>query len=82
MSYSTVTRKGQVTIPKVMRDALGLELGDRVAFRRRGLELVVKPVKRSILDLEGVVEPRQRPEDFQQVRATVLRSRVRARAQT
>ena len=29
---STVTAKGQVTIPKVMREYLGLEPGDKVIF--------------------------------------------------
>lgn len=29
---STITEKGQVTIPKPVREALGLELGGRVAF--------------------------------------------------
>ncbi len=29
---STITEKGQVTIPKPVRDALGLEYGGRVAF--------------------------------------------------
>jgi len=29
---STITEKGQVTIPKAVRDALGLEYGGRVAF--------------------------------------------------
>lgn len=30
---STVTSKGQTTVPKPVRDALGLESGDRIAFR-------------------------------------------------
>lgn len=34
MPTSTVTTKGQVTIPKSIRDALGLHPGDRVLFVR------------------------------------------------
>ena len=30
--YTVVTRKGQVTVPADIRKALGLEVGDRVAF--------------------------------------------------
>nr|WP_214289936.1 AbrB/MazE/SpoVT family DNA-binding domain-containing protein [Mycobacterium tuberculosis] len=31
-----VTSKGQVTVPKAVRDALGLQSGDRVVFRVEG----------------------------------------------
>ena len=33
---STITTKGQVTLPKEFRDALGLKPGDRVAFTKDG----------------------------------------------
>jgi antitoxin PrlF len=32
MAESTVTSKGQITIPKVVREALHLEVGDKVYF--------------------------------------------------
>ena len=32
MSRSTITGKGQITLPKVVREALGVSYGDRVAF--------------------------------------------------
>lgn len=31
-----VTSKGQVTVPKAVRDALGIKVGDRVMFRVEG----------------------------------------------
>jgi antitoxin PrlF len=80
MSYSTLTRKGQVTIPKSLRDQLGLNLGDRISFQLRGEEIVLKPVHRTILDLQGSVKPKSRPEDFNEVRRQVAAARGRARA--
>ena len=32
MAESTITSKGQITIPKVVREALHLEVGDKVYF--------------------------------------------------
>jgi AbrB family looped-hinge helix DNA binding protein len=33
MSLATVTSKGQVTLPKALRDALGIKPGSEVGFR-------------------------------------------------
>lgn len=41
MKYSTLTHKGQVTIPIDLRKALGIQEGDRVAFTRQGDNVVV-----------------------------------------
>lgn len=73
---STITRKGQVTIPKGIRDQLDLHLGDRMLFLVRDDEIVLKPLRGSILDLKGSVQPRNRPEDFDSVRETVKRRRA------
>lgn len=37
-----VTEKGQVTIPKELRDALGIGVGTEVEFERAGNTLVVR----------------------------------------
>lgn len=39
-----VTEKGQVTIPKELRDALGLGYGSEVEFSRDGSTLLVRKV--------------------------------------
>jgi AbrB family looped-hinge helix DNA binding protein len=36
-----VTSKGQVTVPKVVRDALGIKQGDEVVFRVEGNRAVL-----------------------------------------
>jgi len=38
---ATVTSKGQITLPKTIRQALGVGVGGRVAFDLRGSEIVV-----------------------------------------
>ena len=37
-----VTKKGQVTIPKVIRDILGLNDGSKVLFIKKGDDIVIK----------------------------------------
>ncbi|HEY3141797.1 MAG TPA: AbrB/MazE/SpoVT family DNA-binding domain-containing protein [Acidimicrobiales bacterium] len=49
-----ITSKGQITIPKVIRDALELHEGDTVVFRIDGKRAIVAPAK-SLLDLAGSV---------------------------
>jgi AbrB family looped-hinge helix DNA binding protein len=68
MIGAKITGKGQVTIPKRIRDELGLKPGDRVLFVLRDGEVVLQPIKSTLLDLKGSVEPRRRPEDFKVVR--------------
>lgn len=43
MAHSTVTSKGQVTIPKSIRDRLRIEPGSRLAFRMEaGTRMIVE----------------------------------------
>lgn len=76
MPTSVITRKGQVTIPKAIRDEVDLAIGDRVSFVVRDREVVLRARRGSILDLEGSVTPRRQPEDFDQARQAVLRQRA------
>jgi antitoxin PrlF len=71
MMHSVMTRKGQVTIPKAIRDHLGMKEGEKVLFVMRGEEVVLKVVKGTILDLRGSVQPSAHPEDFEKVRQSV-----------
>ena len=74
MLESTVTRKGQVTIPKAIRDRLGVKEGEKVLFVMRGEEVVLKVVKGTILDLRGSVQPSAHSEDFDKIRQSVRQS--------
>jgi antitoxin PrlF len=58
---SAITTKGQATIPKAVRDHLGLKPGDRVKFFMHPDGSVVLLPKRPAAALRGIVKPRQRP---------------------
>lgn len=54
MVTALITSKGQITIPKVVRDSLGLCPGDRVAFEVHGQsEAVLKPLTKSVDEVFG-----------------------------
>ena len=54
---ATVTTKGQVTIPKSVRDHLKIKPYDKVDFFLEGDRAVLTPVK-TLKDLRGVVPPK------------------------
>ncbi|MFM8453567.1 MAG: AbrB/MazE/SpoVT family DNA-binding domain-containing protein [Gammaproteobacteria bacterium] len=54
MLSSTLTQKGQVTIPVAYRQALNLEAGDSLEFKQSGDFLILRPVKKNnVMDLYG-----------------------------
>ena len=71
MYVSIMSRNGQVTIPKAIRDRLGVKEGEKVLFVMRDQEVVLKVVKGTILDLRGSVQPSAHPEDFEKIRQSV-----------
>lgn len=57
MSQATMTTKGQLTIPKEIRDRLRLKAGDRIEFAvgDRGEIVMTKQRKYDIADLFGML---------------------------
>lgn len=61
MASATVTSKGQITIPKVIRDRLGVGVGDRVVFvPRPDGSITIEPATGDLADLAGMVKPARR----------------------
>ena len=58
---SAITTKGQATIPKAVRDHLGLTPGDRVKFFIHPDGTVVLLPKLPALALRGIVKKRRKP---------------------
>jgi len=56
MEQAKVTSKGQITIPKKIREKLNINPGDKVIFseNEKG-ELVIETKKKSILRLAGIL---------------------------
>ena len=73
MIGSKLTSKGQTTIPKEIRDYLGIQPGDRVVFLRKDGQVILEGVKETLMDLRGSVKARRRPEDFAQIRDQIKR---------
>ena len=53
MKTSQLTVKGQITLPKAIRERFRLRPGDRVALEPEGDGIKVRPVRRTILDWAG-----------------------------
>lgn len=74
MLESVITRKGQITIPKAIRDRLNAREGHRVRFVLRGRDVVLKIEQGTILDLKGSVKPPGGRETPDAVRTAVKRA--------
>ena len=74
MPSATLTSKGQVTIPKEVREALGLETGDRIDFvAERPGEYKVVPATRDIRDLKGIVPKPKKPVTVEEMNRAIAR---------
>ena len=78
MPTAVVTSKGQITIPKPVRDGLGVETGDRVEFVEfeRGVYTVVAAT-RDIRDLKGAIPKPAKPVSVEDMNKAVRRHAVR-----
>ncbi len=66
MNTATITEKGQITIPKKIRDALNLKPSDKIIFVRRGNAIILKPVA-DVINIRGVLKT-EKSQDASEVR--------------
>ena len=67
-----ITSKGQITIPKLVRESLGLETGDRVEFVGTDKGFVIVPVKRDLNALCGMFKGRRaKPATLQEIKEAI-----------
>jgi len=72
-----VTSKGQITIPKSVRDALGIAEGDEIVFRVEQHRAVLARTP-NLLDLAGAVDvpAARRGASWDEVRTSTRRARA------
>ena len=72
MATAVVTSKGQITIPKAVRDRLGVDSGDRVEFveLEKGVFTVVAAT-RDLRALKGIVPKPRKPVTVEQMNRAI-----------
>lgn len=73
MARSTLTSKGQITLPKEIREHLGLETGDRVNFEIRDGAVVMEPETIDLRTLRGIVKSRGRRVSLEEMKEAIRR---------
>jgi len=84
MSTATVTSKGQITIPIQVRNALGLDAGDRIEFVQVGKgEFSIVAATRSVKELNGLLYRKgQKPVSIEEMNAAIAKGAARSRLPT
>jgi antitoxin PrlF len=77
MLQATLTSKGQITLPKALRDALGLTAGDKVLFTAEGDVFRLARVSRDAREIKGLFAGRRaKALTVAQIRAAAARGAV------
>lgn len=74
MTLVRMSTRGRLTIPKKIRDSLGIKPGDTVAFIATEGALLMQPIKNSLWDQRGSVEA-DGSQDLNSVREEVKKIR-------
>ncbi len=78
MPSAVMTSKGQVTIPKEVRDSLGIKPGSRLAFHLRDDGVVeVQPETLDVLSLCGTIKPKIRGITIEQMNTAIRKAGAR-----
>lgn len=78
MPKAILTSKGQITIPKAVRESLGVETGDRVEFVEveKGVYNVVAAT-RDVRELKGIIAKPAKPVSVEDMKRAVARAAAR-----
>lgn len=72
MATATVTSKGQVTIPKKIREKLHLDAGQRIEFLEDANGVIsIWPVTEHVTRLKGMVRKPEEPVSLEKMKAAI-----------
>lgn len=78
MPTTTLTSKGQTTIPKEIRDYLLVEAGDRLEFIIDGKgRVILPPATLDLRSIKGIFARPKRPATIEQMKAAIRRKGTR-----
>ena len=69
---TTLTKKGQVTIPIEIRNYLGLKSKDKIAFKINNGNVQVSPAKYTLESVYGIIKPLNKPEGYKELKKIAL----------
>ncbi len=72
---SKIGSRGQITLPKDIRERFQLQEGQTVAFVVKNDELTLLPLTQTLLDFEGAIAV-DGPQDFARVREAVQQAQA------
>lgn len=74
MTTATITSKGQLTVPKAVREALGIGPGDRVDFvQMADGNFAVLPATQSVKRLKGIIPKPNKPVSLEDMDNAIAR---------
>jgi AbrB family looped-hinge helix DNA binding protein len=73
MSTATLTSKGQITVPKSVRERLGLGAGDRVEFVETEGGFMLRTATRDIRSLKGLLPRPKQPVTVEAMNSAITR---------
>jgi antitoxin PrlF len=80
MLATRIGRRGQIVLPKEVRQKIRVTEGDQIAFIIDGEQVVIKPITQSLLDMRGRIRVSGKQDfDFIRKQAFVKRAQQRGK---
>ena len=73
MSAATLTSKGQITIPKDIRNYLKIDQGDKIEFfvGKNGM-VIISPIRSDVRQLKGIIAQPDKPVSIEDMNTAII----------